>query len=80
MAKGLNLDEKKDFLCKKLDIFLKSFRNGNFTDETFSLMEIEIKQIQKAISEINTQAANAAPAPLDEKQLLDALKKANSKL
>ena len=80
MAKGLNLNEKKDFLCKKLDIFLKSFRNGNFTDETFSLMEIEIKQIQKAISEINTQAATAAPEPLDEKQLLDALKKANSKL
>ena len=40
----------------ELDMLLKAFRNGKYTDETFGLLELRIKQIQKAYH-------NLIPAP-----------------
>lgn len=36
----------------ELDNLLKAFRNGTYTDETFSLLELRIKQIQKHYSDL----------------------------
>lgn len=36
----------KENAIKKLDLFYKAFKNGTFTDETFHLLDIAIKQIQ----------------------------------
>ena len=38
--------QTKEDLNSRLEKLLKSFRNGKFTDETFALMEIQIKKIQ----------------------------------
>jgi hypothetical protein len=60
---------------------IKAFRGGSFTDDTFALMEIQIKQIQAALLELEvvetiTQPAEAVeptPAP-EEKSNEDVLK------
>lgn len=58
-----NASERLEKLCKLL-------KHGKLTDETFSLIEIEIKQIQ---SDIATYAAPEAPKPTNEKDLFDAI-------
>lgn len=39
----------KDNALDKLDIFIKAFRNGSFTDDTFTQIEIAINQIKSYI-------------------------------
>lgn len=60
------LDVKSEFkrkgLSDRLENLLKSFKGGRFTDETFSLMEIEIKRIQKELDEIEVSATTTQPA------------------
>lgn len=61
---------KKEELSTRLEKLIKAFKGGAFTDETFALIEIEIKRIQselliiEATKEI-TQAA-IAPEPIVE--------------
>lgn len=43
-----------DSVIKDLDNLYKAFRNGTYTDETFGLLELRIKTIQKTISEFLT--------------------------
>ena len=43
---------KKEQLATRLEKLLKAFKGGRFTDETFALMEIEIKRIQSELLEI----------------------------
>ena len=44
--------DKKQELSNRLERLIKSFKSGRFTDETFSLIEIEIKRIQSELLEI----------------------------
>lgn len=44
--------DKKQELSNRLEKLLKAFKGGRFTDETFSLLEIEIKRIQSELMEI----------------------------
>lgn len=44
--------DKKQELSNRLERLIKSFKGGRFTDETFSLIEIEIKRIQSELLEI----------------------------
>jgi len=72
----------KETLIGRLDSLYKAFRHGTFTDETFQLLELEIKQIQTAISELTTQpdAAKQSLDPVeDNKVVFDALKQLNNK-
>ena len=46
------IKDKKQELCNRLEKLIKSFKGGKFTDETFSLIEIEIKRIQSELLEI----------------------------
>ena len=44
--------DKKQELSNRLEKLIKSFKGGKFTDEMFSLIEIEIKRIQSELLEI----------------------------
>lgn len=44
---------------QRLERLAKAFKHGKFTDETFQLIEIEIKQIQAMIEEQATEPAQA---------------------
>ena len=79
--KGMQPDEIKETLNGRLEKLIKAFKHGTFTDETFSLLEIEIKQIQTAISELTTQPASAmAVEPETNVVVFDALKQLNNRL
>ena len=73
--------ETKENLSLRLENLIKAFRGGNFTDDTFALMEIQIKQIQAEllaleVAETITQPAEAVePTPVvEEKNNEDVLK------
>lgn len=80
LYKGMTPDEIKDTLNGRLEKLLKAFKHSTFTDETFSLIEIEIKQIQKAISDITTQPAAIAVEPETNAIVFEALKHFNNSL
>lgn len=54
----------------RLELLQKAVTKGTFTDETFSLMEIEIEQLKALLT---TQAAAKAPEPDYTKQIADEL-------
>jgi HK97 family phage prohead protease len=64
--------ETKETLSTKLENLIKAFRGGSFTDDTFALMEIQIKQIQASLLELEivnefTQPADAVePIAIEE--------------
>jgi HK97 family phage prohead protease len=65
---------KKENLQDRLGKLLKAFKGGRFTDETFSLIEIEIKRIQAELMEIEivkeiTQPAQAVEPVIEEKKV-----------
>lgn len=73
--------ETKENLSLRLENLIKAFRGGTFTDDTFALMEIQIKQIQAEllaleVAETITQPAEAVePTPaVEEKNNEDVLK------
>jgi HK97 family phage prohead protease len=76
--KGMEPEVVKETLNGRLEKLIKAFKHGTFTDETFSLLEIEIKQIQTAINEITTQPAAKAVEP-ESAVVLDALKQLNNR-
>jgi len=80
MYKGMDQADLQETLNGRLEKLLKAFKHGTFTDETFSLLEIEIKQIQKAISDITTQPAAKAVEPDTNAVVFEALKHLNHSL
>jgi HK97 family phage prohead protease len=59
MMKSAEPEKVKKSLTDRLTKLAKAFRHGTFTDETFSLMEIEIEQIKQHIEALTTQPAKA---------------------
>jgi len=82
------IKDKKQELNNRLERLIKAFKGGKFTDETFSLIEIEIKRIQSEILEIEvikeiTQPEQSVEPVQDEKkeddeQILKAIKQFNN--
>jgi HK97 family phage prohead protease len=80
--------ETKENLSIRLENLIKAFRGGSFTDDTFALMEIQIKQIQAElltleITETITQPAEAVePTPevkeKNNEEVLKAIKQFNN--
>jgi hypothetical protein len=72
----------------RLENLIKAFRGGTFTDDTFALMEIQIKQIQAEllaleITETITQSEQSIePTPVVEEknneEVLKAIKQFNN--
>lgn len=50
---GLKAELKAEKMSKRVDILLKALRDGTFTDETFDLLEIELKQLQQAFIDLS---------------------------
>lgn len=44
---GIKSDMKQEKVSKRIELIIKSLRSGSFTDETFDLLEIELKQLQQ---------------------------------
>lgn len=61
----------KESLSQQLENLIKAFRGGTFTDDTFALMEIQIKRIQTELLELEivkelTQPAEAVEPIIEE--------------
>lgn len=56
------IKETRETLSKKLENLIKAFRSGRFTDDTFALMEIQIKQIQASLLELEIVNEFTQPA------------------
>jgi HK97 family phage prohead protease len=68
--------DKKAELSNRLEHLIKAFKGGRFTDETFSLIEIEIKRIQSELMEIEvikeiTQTVEETFEPVQEEKTED---------
>jgi HK97 family phage prohead protease len=81
--------DKKQELSNRLEKLIKSFKGGKFTDEMFSLIEIEIKRIQSELLEIEvikeiTQTVEETFEPAveekkeDNEQILKAINQFNN--
>ena len=85
---SVKAEVKKEQLATRLEKLLKAFKGGRFTDETFALMEIEIKRIQSELLEIEIvkeiTAVAEAPQPKveevsnNDEQVLKAIKEFNN--
>lgn len=51
---GMKAAEKINKFNNRIDLMIKAMRNGNFTDETFQMLEIELRQMQQAVTDIST--------------------------
>lgn len=68
-VKSLIKDMTMSDIQKEIDLTIKSFRNGKFSDEGFALLEIKLQQlIAASASKDDTQAVpvQETPAPLEE--------------
>ena len=85
----MTIKDKKQELSNRLERLIKSFKGGRFTDETFSLIEIEIKRIQSELLEIEvikeiTQTVDETFEPAveekkeDNEQILKAINQFNN--
>jgi hypothetical protein len=80
--------DAKENLSNRLENLIKAFRGGSFTDDTFALMEIQIKQIQAElvaleVAETITQPEQSVePTPAVEEasneEVLKAIKQFNN--
>lgn len=61
--------QTKEDLNFRLEKLLKSFRNGRFTDETFALMEIQIKKIQADL--LALEITQSVQETIEPKQSVD---------
>jgi HK97 family phage prohead protease len=79
-VKALTKPQQQKNIYDRLERLKSAIRNGSFTDETFSLLEIEFCQLQKAVSEIEgtKKADEDTPPPVDTK-LLEAFMQINQK-
>ena len=65
--------QTKEELNNRLEKLLKAFRNGKFTDDTFALMEIQIKKIQADLLELDfTQSVQSTIEPKQQEKNNDA--------
>jgi HK97 family phage prohead protease len=80
VTKSMLDDMSPETLVKRLDKLSAAFKSGTFTDQTFGLLEIEIKQIQGKILELSTKPAAKAVEPLNNDALLKALRESNSSI
>ena len=85
----MTIKDKRAELSNRLERLIKSFKGGRFTDETFSLIEIEIKRIQSELLEIEvikeiTQTVEQTFEPVveekkeDNEQILKAINQFNN--
>lgn len=80
LSKSMTKISENLTLVQRLERLTKAWKNGTFTDESFSLLELEIKQIQQKIDELTTQAAEKALEPEPNQSLVEAINYFKSKI
>jgi len=79
--KSLTKPQQQKNIYDRLERLKSAIRNGSFTDETFSLLEIEFSQLQKAVSEIEgTKDVDKTLTPSVDATLLKAISQFNQAL
>lgn len=79
-VKALTKPQQQKNIYDRLERLKSAIRNGSFTDETFSLLEIEFSQLQKAVSEIEgTKKDDESTKPPVDTKLLEAFMQINRK-
>ncbi len=69
--KSMNLDQIRE----KEVLIIKAFRTGKFTDETFTLLELALKELQMQSYELGKKdALNQSEQPAEDKSNLDEVK------
>lgn len=71
-----SIDEQKQTITDRIEKLTKSLRSGTYKDETFSLLEIQLKYLQAEIAMLNTPPAQAVEPKSDE-AILKALQSVN---
>ena len=56
----------KSTLVDEMGKTIKSLRNGHFTDETFQLLELKLKQLQQYLSEMEDEESITSEPTADE--------------
>lgn len=77
VTKSLHGESEAQTLIGRLEKLSAAFKSGSFTDDTFGLLEIEIKQIQSRILELSTLPAVKAVEPPKDDNILKALRESN---
>jgi HK97 family phage prohead protease len=67
---GLKTEQKVRKINDRIDILIKSLRDGTFSDETFDLLEIELKQMQQAMIDLTTEPEQTTQSD-EEKAVAD---------
>lgn len=52
---GMKAEQKIIAVNNRIDLLIKAMRGGTFTDETFDLLEIELRQLQQVIIDLSTK-------------------------
>lgn len=65
---GLKSGMSQDRVTKRIDLIIKSLRAGSFTDETFELLEIELKQLQQLFIDLTKEPPKNTPEPQSSTQ------------
>ena len=66
----LKTEQKVRKINDRIDILIKSLRDGTFSDETFDLLEIELKQMQQAMIDLTTEPEQTTQSD-EEKAVAD---------
>lgn len=67
---GLKTEQKVKKINDRIDVLIKALRDGTFSDETFDLLEIELKQMQQAMIDLTTEPEQTTQ-PDEEKAVAD---------
>lgn len=54
-----SLIEKGNYYLERITVLSKALRKGEYSDETFEVLEIQLKQIQELVSELLSQSVSA---------------------
>jgi HK97 family phage prohead protease len=52
---GMKAMQKADAMSKRINLLIKALRNGEFSDETFDMLEIELKQIEQSFIDLTKE-------------------------
>lgn len=63
---GMKSEQKADVMGKRIDLLIKALRNGDFTDEGFDMLEIELKQIQQFFIDLTHEVKQPPVMGTDE--------------
>jgi HK97 family phage prohead protease len=77
---GMKSLEKAHAASNRIEMITKALRDGTYTDETFDLLEIELKQLQQLYINLTTTTEPELSTLPETKELMDGLQTFNNNL